>query len=230
MYVLLFIFMYNILSNSPVFRGLSSDKISELLQNTHFQVKKYNSNEIVSFVDEKCEHLFIIIEGRVTGEMVDSSLKTLKIEEILPPRPLAPAFIFGEENYFPVTIKADINSVILKIEKNDFLKLLQLNEIILINYLNLISNKAQFLSEKMRFIALKTIRKKIAYYILKQLKNNELILKLKTGQQEMAALFGIERPSLARAFKELKEEGILELKNRQISIFDIQQLKKLAGN
>ena len=46
-------------------------------------------------------NLLIVLSGSVRGEMIDYSGKTVKIEDIEAPKPLAAAFLFGKENRFP---------------------------------------------------------------------------------------------------------------------------------
>ena len=90
----------------------------------------------VLIVDDEVKNILILLCGSVKGEMVDFSGKTIKIEDIESPRPLAPAFLFGENNRYPVDIIANEKVEVLVLPKESFLQLMQQNEIILKNYLN----------------------------------------------------------------------------------------------
>jgi CRP/FNR family transcriptional regulator, dissimilatory nitrate respiration regulator len=95
---------YQILSRSPIFAGLLPARIEQLMGNILFQVKKYPKDYLVASMGDKLTHLLIIQKGSVKGEMMDYSGKTLKIEDIDAPRPLATAFLFGSNNVFPVSV------------------------------------------------------------------------------------------------------------------------------
>ena len=75
-----------------------------LFKKIHFQIKNFTRNDVVVFAGETVTHLYIILSGSVKGEMIDYSGKTIKIEDIEAPKPLATAFLFGSENRFPVTM------------------------------------------------------------------------------------------------------------------------------
>ena len=47
-------------------------------------------------------------------------------------------------------------------------------------------------------------------------------------QQEIADRFGVTRPSLARAFAEMEQEGIISINRKTITINRMQQLRQMA--
>jgi CRP-like cAMP-binding protein len=131
------------------------------------------------------------------------------------------------ENRFPVDIIANERSEILIIPRDILIYMLQHSQIVLKNYLNVISSRTQFLSKKIRFLSFKTIREKIANYILSNMAGTDNSFTLTQSQYELAGFFGVARPSLARAFAELEDEGILKLERREITILDKEKLNKL---
>jgi len=148
------------LSRTNIFNGLNEELITSLLNDKPYRMRKVVKDEYVAYSHDVCKDMLIVVQGSVRGEMADFSGKRLKIEDIEAPRPLAAAFIFGHDNRFPVDIIANEASVILIIPRDVLIFLLQNSEVILKNYLNTISSRAQFLSGKIRFLSFKTIREK----------------------------------------------------------------------
>ena len=148
--------MIDILFSCPLFKGLDINKLNTLLDKINYQRKTYIKDQIIALSGDEIHAQLIILEGSVKGEMPDSSGKSIKIEDIESPRPLAPAFLFGNNNRFPVNLIANNTVTIMSIPKDSFVKLLQLNEQILRNFLTMVSNKAQFLSEKIKFLSFHT--------------------------------------------------------------------------
>jgi CRP/FNR family transcriptional regulator, dissimilatory nitrate respiration regulator len=213
--------LYILLEKCPLFVRLNSNTISELLESITYKTKDYKKDETIANSDEECRSMLIVIEGSVRGEMVDFNGKVIKIEDIESPRPLAPAFLFGANNRYPVSIIANENAKILSIPKDSVVKLLQISEIFLTNFLNLISNRAQFLSGKIRFLSFQTIKGKIADLLLQMHKTSgSLDLILPKSQNELAELFAVTRPSFARAIRELDNQGIIKTNGRNIQIID----------
>jgi CRP-like cAMP-binding protein len=171
--------------------------------------------------------LLIVQQGSVKAEMNDYSGKTIKIEDLAAPQPLASAFLFGSENHFPVTVSATSDVDIVSIPKPEFVKLLQMNSLILNNYLNTISTRAQFLSQKLKFLSFKTIRQKIAHYLLEKAGDRLQTVEIHQSQGQLAEMFGVTRPSLARTLGEMSQEGLIETDRRYIKILDKVRMNEL---
>jgi len=219
-----------ILCQSPIFRGITPDELQKLFNQIHYQVKLYNKGDLIVNGGEICDRLLIIQQGNVKAEMNDYSGKTIKIEDIEAPRPLATAFLFGKENRFPVTVSANTEVEIVSVPKPEFVKLLQLNSLILNNYLNTISSRAQFLSQKLEFLSFKTIRQKIAHYLLEMAGDRLQTVEMPQSQGQLAEMFGVTRPSLARALGEMSQDGLIETDRRFIKILDKSRMNELLKN
>ena len=220
-------FKPEILCQSPIFRGISPEDLTELLSQIHFQVKTYRKNELIAIGGEICDRLLIVQQGSVKAEMNDYSGKTIKIEDLAAPQPLATAFLFGKLNRFPVTVSANTDVEMVSIPKPEFVKLLQLNSLILNNYLNTISTRTQFLSQKLKFLSFKTIKQKIAHYLLEKAGDRLQTVEIPQSQEQLAEMFGVARPSLARTLGEMVQEGLIETQRRSIKILDKERMNQL---
>ncbi len=217
--------MFDILSQSPFFIGLQPVDLEQIFQKIPHSIKTYPKGQTIAQRDEEVKGLYIVLEGVVKGEMVDFSGKILKVEEIQAPQPLAHAVIFSAPNRFPVDVIPLVDSKILFIPKVEVIHLLQSNEIILSNFLTAISNRAQFLTRKLWFLSFKTIKEKVAHYLLNLSKSEtRTTIVLPKSHQELAELFGVTRPSLARVFSEMQDEGIILVNRREIAIIDRKKL------
>ncbi|MCX6335042.1 MAG: Crp/Fnr family transcriptional regulator [Bacteroidia bacterium] len=221
---------YSQLVQSPLFRGISSDEIEKVLTGTSKKFRKYKAGEFIAFSGEPVSSLMIVLYGVVKGEMVDYSGRVIKIEDIPAPGALASAFLFGSRTFFPVNVVAISDTELMIIEKSDFLKLLMNNDRILGNFLDMISNRSQFLSEKIKFLNFRTIKGKLAQYILHQTMNGRLSFNLGMTQADLADYFAVARPSIARALKELEDEGLIEASGKVINVLDRKSLAQLISD
>jgi CRP/FNR family transcriptional regulator, dissimilatory nitrate respiration regulator len=219
---------YNLLSSSPLFKGLSVENIESILSEVPHRIKNFQSGFLVAQAGDPVNSLIIVLSGVVKGEMVDYAGRVIKIEDIPAPGALASAFMFGNRNRFPVNVITVSVGELLLIEKSDFLKLLMRNDNILVNFLNMISNRSQFLSEKIKFLNFKTIKGKLAHYILQKAVRKEPLVKLDMTQSELADFFGVARPSVGRALGEMEKEGYIEAKGKSIKILDREGLADLT--
>ncbi len=219
---------YSLFLKIPVFKGLSEDEAEALFSTIPKRIRKIRAGAVIALSGETVRSLMIVMSGLVKGEMVDYAGRTIKIENIPAPGALAPAFIFGARNRFPVNVIAVTDTELFVIDKQDFLKLLENNEKILVNFLNLISNRSQFLSEKIKFLSFKTIRGKLAQYILQQAGEGVSSVRMDMTRNDLAEFFGVARPSISRVLRELEDEDYVEVRGKDIRIIDRKKLALLT--
>ncbi len=203
-------------------------ELESILRSISHSVKSFSKGQTIAQREEEVKNLCVVVAGSVKGEMVDFSGKILKIEEMMAPQPIAHAFLFGERNRYPVDVIAIEDCKILFIPKPDFVRMLQGSDVILRNYLNAISNRAQFLSNKLWFLSFKTIKEKVAHYFLSISRSeSKTIIMLPKSHQELAEFFGVTRPSLARVFAEMQDEGIITVNRREVTIINRNKLLEM---
>ncbi len=213
-----------------VFKGISATDISLILSSIPYRIRNFSSGTMISQAGEIVSSLMIVSNGTVKGEMVDDAGRTIKIEDIPAPGAIATAFIFGNRNKFPVNVISVSDVELISIEKSDLLRLLMKNDIVLLNFLDMISNRSQFLSEKIKFLNFKTIKGKLAHFILQRAGNDKEIIILDMTQNNLADFFGVARPSVSRALHELGQEGLIEASGKTIRIIDKNGLSGLGND
>lgn len=221
--------IYEKLLQNPLFRGLGMPVLRQLLEEVSYQRKKYPPEAFIARGGEKSAGIHLLLSGSVRAEMSNLSGKILKVEDIEGNHIIAPAFIFGRNNYYPVDIIANRETECLFLTRHVFLRLLRMNESLLKNYLDLISDRAQFLSEKLRFLGLQNIRGKIACYLLDlSRESGQSSVRLPLSHSRLAELFGIARPSLTRSLHELEKRDMIRIEGKLIRILNRRELEKVV--
>ena len=220
--------MIHTLTNNPLFRGITPEKLSANLEEVSFHARSYKKGEILARQGDVCNRLIILIKGSVRGEMIDYSGRLIKVEDIVAPRALAPLFLFGEDNRYPVEVTANELTEVIELPKPSVLNLFRKNEQFLENYMNLSANYARTLSDKLFFMSFKTIRQKLASYLLRLYKQQQQThITLDRSQQELSDYFGVSRPSLARELAHMQEDGLLIADRKHITILQKEELVRL---
>lgn len=216
----------DLLAESAIFLGLQRAEIDEVLKEAHFQLRDYAKGALIAQSGAPCEHIRIVLEGDVAGEMMDLSGKILKIEDLPPSKMIAPAFLYGRRRTYPVNVIASAPTVLWQMHRDEFSKLLQTDLRLLNNYLNAISNRAQFLSEKIRFLSFPSLRSKLAFLFVRHAAG-ERIFRLPMTHQQLSELFGVARPSVSREIRLMNNEGLIRAERDMITIQDPEGLKAL---
>ena len=216
------------LVNNPLFRGITPERLSADLEEISFHTRSYKKGEILAQQGVVCNRLVILTKGSVRGEMIDYSGRLIKVEDIAAPRAIAPLFLFGEENRYPVEVTANEPTEVIELPKSSVLSLFRKNEQFLENYMNLSANYARTLSDKLFFMSFKTIRQKLASYLLRLHKQQQQAhITLDRSQQELSDYFGVSRPSLARELAHMQEDGLLIADRKHITILQKEELVRL---
>jgi CRP-like cAMP-binding protein len=214
-------YVLELLLDCTLFQGMSREEISRVLSGHLGRVKSYSRDVLIAQAGDEVRSLQILLSGTVKGEMVDYTGKVIKIEDISPPRPLAPAFLFGKLNRYPVNITSGDEATILSIPRDRFLRILQESEKVLVNFINIVSSRGQFLSSKIKFLSFSTIKGKLAHYLLdlsRQAGSNSFVLP--HSQTQLSELFGVARPSIGRAISEMNRDGIFRTEGKRVVILD----------
>ena len=216
------------LVNNPLFREITPERLFADLEEISFHTRSYKKGEILAQQGAVCNRLVILTKGSVRGEMIDYSGRLIKVEDIAAPRAIAPLFLVGEENRYPVEVTANEPTEVIELPKSSVLSLFRKNEQFLENYMNLSANYARTLSDKLFFMSFKTIRQKLASYLLRLHKQQQQAhITLDRSQQELSDYFGVSRPSLARELAHMQEDGLLIADRKHITILQKEELVRL---
>ncbi|MDR2917901.1 MAG: Crp/Fnr family transcriptional regulator [Tannerella sp.] len=216
------------LNKTPLFRSMKEDELNRILTELKITEAYFKKGEILAFQDEVCNRLIILLSGSVKGEMSGPSGKVVKVEDIYAPNPLAILFLFGEENHFPVQVTAREDTTALVIPKQSVLNMLRSNETLLKNYLDISANFAAKLSQKLHFMSFRTVRQKLATYIIDLSKTSGSdIVELDKTRTALAEYFGISRQSIERELTLMTKDNLISADKRIIQIKNKNKLIQL---
>lgn len=211
----------DIMSNENLFKNLDKSEIAHIIRNVHHQVRSYKEGDVIICENDSYASLIILIQGSVTTEMMNADGQVLALEQLTAPATLAPATLFASQPQIPVSVVANRESKVLLISRESMSALLASNNQVLFNFMQIISNRVQFLSERLKMLQFQSLRSKVMQYLLQlQKQQGSVTVVLTKTQQELSELFGVARPSLARVIRELHNDGVIEAKGKSIQIIN----------
>ncbi|WP_069997637.1 Crp/Fnr family transcriptional regulator [Cellulosilyticum sp. I15G10I2] len=222
----------SILLSTKLFRDLTPDELDQLLATQNITVTTYKKNNFIVYAGEKITSIGLVISGHVlvTKENV--------LGERIIMSALGKGSLFGEIGAFsdkevwPATVIAQDEVCVCFINKAIFfvgcVKNCQSHRKIIFNMLNIISNKAMFLNRKVEYLSFKSVRSKIAAFLLDEYKKTKsLTLSLTINRNELADFLNITRPSLSRELANMKMDGLIDYHKYTIKILDLETLSIL---
>jgi CRP-like cAMP-binding protein len=214
------------LTACPICSTLGIESQEDFLMDLKCTTKLYAKNEIIVRQGDVCDALCMLMVGEVKTEMITENGSLMGIEIIKAPRPLASAFLFSDNNHFPVDVWALEEVEILRIPKEEIMHLMTTNPDFMKQFLTHNSNRTQFLTNRLQLLSIKTIKGKLAHFLLEQIIGTEKTFKINRNQRELADFFGVARPSLARSLSEMVQQGILSINKKEYTILDIKRLRE----
>lgn len=206
------------LMNIPIFSGLERRTLSNVLEREAF-IQNFTRRQIIYLQNEKANTMDIILEGEIIVQNIDENGNILSIVSLNKGDMLGGNLIFSNRNEYPMTLISKKDTKLLRMKKNMILDLCQINKNFLVNLLELFSDKALVLTSKIHSLSRKTIREKIMEFLMFEMnRQGSKTIILHISKKELADRFGIERPSLQRELRNMKDEGLINYDSRTITL------------
>jgi len=215
------------LSACPVCSKIKIDNEETFLEDLKYSVKAYPKNELIIRQGDVCDALYMLMLGSVKTEMITENGNILGIEIIKAPRPLAPAFLFSDNNRFPVDVTTLEEVEIMKIPKAEIMRLMITNPDFMSSFMTHNANRTQFLTNRLQLLSIKTIKGKLAHFLLENSTGDGNPFIINRNQTELADFFGVARPSLARSLSEMVQEGIISINKKEYTVLNSKGLREL---
>lgn len=215
---------YDTLLALPLFLGMSRNDLRQAAGTTKFDFHKVPAGEVIVKEGAKCQHLFFLLTGDI-DVFTDADDHGYRIEEdITAPEIFQTERIFGLNQHFTHTYIAKNDCSIMRIEKQEMLKLSETFEIFRINIFNLISAQAQKLSKKTFKVPPKTLEERIIRFFESRCIRpaGEKIIYIKMTR--IAEEVNDSRLDVSRALNRLKNEGLLQLQRGKVLIPALEKL------
>ena len=216
--------MYDKLLKLPLFQGLSKNDLTVILEKVKVEFRSYSPKEYIIKQNTPCTELIFLLDGRVRACVTDTTYKYSLCEEISDQLIIEPYSLFGMRPFFNASYKAetDVNTLVLK--KEYILPLLCKYDIFNLNYINLLSNRAQTMQQKLWNTHIGSTLEKIVNFLALRCMLQYGTKELSITMEDLANLLDDTRINVSRALNRLQELGYISLSRKVIKINDLKDL------
>ncbi len=209
----------NLIRSTALIKSLSDEDILVNLKSGKFKVTSYKKNSVIHFDGETCNKLEIILSGKVVVDRIDKSGTLLTISEFYKDDILGGNLLFSKNPYYPMTVLTQLPTDILGIDREVLFELFCNNPTFLRTYLELISDHAFILGDKIKHYINKTIRESIMNYLnYESKKQNSNCIKLNITKKAIAEKIGVQRTSLSRELAKMRKDGLIQFDSDMITL------------
>ncbi len=209
------------IGNSSLLSCLPNQKIMGFLRDGSFVVKNYGKNNIIHLEGDTCMKAEILLSGKVRIDRIDPYGNFFNVSELSRGDILGSNLLFSSHPHYPMTVTAKEATLILEIHREIIIELCYQYKNFLIGFLEAISNNAFHLGRTIHQNVHRTIRQRLILYLkheAKKQRSTHIVLGL--SKKKLAEKFGVQRTSLSRELKKMKDEGLIDYDTRSIKVLD----------
>jgi CRP/FNR family transcriptional regulator len=227
----------SVLRNVNLFSVLNDKELSKIFSLS--TPKKLNKGEMVFFETEPYLGFYVVVEGCVKIFKIAGDGREHIINFVYPFNTFAEVPLFeqyekikNDQFSYPANAMAieDDTKVIL-IRSNLFYELLHKNHEISLKMLGALSKRLRHLNSYIE-TRMKDIPHRLAEYIIQEYKKSgkqeSKRIEIEIAKHDLASYLGTIDETLSRTFKKFQEDGLIEMKGKNIIIKDLKQLNKIA--
>ena len=217
--------MFDTLLQLPLSQGLCHEDFTNILEKVKLHFTRHKPGEPLIKSGEVCDQLLFLLKGRLSSVTVSEDDTLTVIEYFEAPAVLEPYSMFGMNtryisSYIPYNEEAQMVSISKSFVMGELFKY----DIFRLNYMNIVSNRAQNLYTRLWDKAPKDIEDKIIRFILGHIERmtGEKLFKVK--MDDLARMLDDTRLNVSKALNGLQELNLLELHRKEIRIPDLSLL------
>lgn len=201
--------------------------------NSHKTTNCYKKGQVIFYEGNQAYGLYCVFEGRVklykTG--VDGKQQIVRIAG--PGDLLGYRSLFADEPYH-ATAEALEDAMICCVDKNAFFPVLAKNPALARNIITKLSRELRAAEDLATSIAHRSVRERMAELILmlketygKPTKKG-IRIDLELSREELAEMIGITQETAIRLISEFKKDGLIDVKEREITVINPKALLETA--
>lgn len=218
-----------VMSKCILFTHFDENSLDNLLKSKNTYTKKYASGDVVFIENENCQHLSVILKGKIEIQKLDAEGNILTVSTLEEGNVFGENLLFGDRNMYPMSVVCKTSAEVIHISKEAIYELCEKDHEFLRQLLRILSNKAMALSSKLKQVSMKSLRQMICHFIMKKYnKTGDILINLNMTKKDWAEKLGVQRPSLSRELIKMKEDGLIDYDRKQIKILDIEAIESQA--
>lgn len=208
------------------FEGVAESDIALWFYQGKCSYSSYEKGDIIHLQSDNCKSIEILFSGMVSIQKIDDNGNILTIGNFTKTDVIGANLLFSTKAVYPMTSTCQKSCILISLKKELILELCRTNNNFLVSFLSLLSDKTLFVTDILHYLAHKSIREMITGYLKSEyIKQKSNVILLTTTKQELAEKFGVQRPSLSRELKKMRNDQLIEYDAKSITICDLNIVK-----
>jgi len=212
------------IAGSVLFSGVTEEQLADLAEIC--QVREFRRGEMIFMEGDAADGFYMVLDGQVKIYKISLEGREQILHIFGPGEPFGEVAVF-QDRPFPANAAALIKTRLLYFPGPEFIRLVQENPSIALNMLAMFSMRLRRFATQIEHLSLKEVPGRLASHLLylseEQGGRNKVTLDIPKGQ--LASLLGTSPETLSRIFSRMGEEGIIEVRGKEITLLDRERLE-----
>ncbi len=208
-----------LLCDSRLLSALSPKKINAYMASRDFNIVSYAKGVVIHFEGDECSNFELILSGVIVVDRIDEFGNLFTISTFTKDDILGGNMLFSKNPYYPMTITAQEDAVILEIARETLFDIFCENPVFLRGFLAYISDHTFILGDKIKTTVYRPLREKLLHYLRREqnLQGSSRI-QLNQSKKKLAEHLGVQRSSLSRELAKMRDEGLIAFDRYSITL------------
>lgn len=216
--------IYAKLLRLPFFQGIDRDELEAMASKIRFDFQKYDEGAWIARENDRCATLTLVMTGSVEAEAISADHSYSLRELIDAPCAIEPERIFGLRQHLARGYRATTPCNVLRLQKDDVLRLCAQSLVFELNVLNTISTSAQRAGSAFWRTPPTTIPRKIATFVAHRSLRPAGPKTLSIRLTDLGSAIGESRLNVSQSLHVLEAQGLVALARQTIIIHRLEQL------
>jgi CRP/FNR family transcriptional regulator len=221
------------LQRTTLFGNLSSEQVADVAQRAiEIHLRK---GEMLFLSGESAKGLFVVIRGKIRAFQQDEEGREQVMHVDAAGAVLGDVPVFDDGPY-PASAISEVDADVLFIEKSDVRGLCVKYPSLALAALKLLAAKVRKHAKLVEALSLHEVGQRLALFLLTEVQSasfsahGPLSFRLRLSNHEIASRIGSVRDVVSRSLARLKHEGLIAMKDREVTILDLDGLKRYVVN
>ena len=218
---------------APLFGALPVEALADVaLRTVELRLQK---GEMLFLSGEPARGLFVVVSGKIRAFQQNEDGREQVMYVDAAGSVLGDVAVFDDGPY-PASAMAESDANVLFIEKNDIRELCAKYPSLALAALRLLAGKVRKHATLVEALSLHEVGPRLALFLLAEVQNgafpanDPMTFRLQLSNQAIASRIGSVRDVVSRALTRLKNQGLISIDDREVTILDLQGLKRYATN
>lgn len=217
--------LYDKILGLPLFQGMSSSDLQEVVSRVKIGFLKYKRNETIIEAGDKCQRLLFLLDGDMEMTTTSANHAFSITEEMTAPSLIEPERVFGLNQNYSRTYTTCSLCHMLSIGKDDIILLASEFMVFRLNLMNILSTQSQRLQRSIWQHTPTTVRGRVVKFLKDHcaMPSGKKVYHIK--MQQLADEINVPRLDVSNVLNALDDEGLIVLQRGIVTINNLVTLK-----